>query len=459
MKVTLRPYQSDANAAAIAGIEVPGWSLIEIPTGGGKSLVIKAIAQHAAKLQTIVVTPRRKLLQQLKAILPETMGTMSAEFGNDDGSEHGQVLGTSLTIISREMKAPELILIDECHLVAPHSALSNWLKQFPDAKVIGFTATPYRGNTHISSLGWNTIYRISIPELVRQRYLVPPRSMATGSLAADFESNNLAKTDMLLAPLRLNVNEQSKKRTIVFCQDIPHAQHVAEELTKLGERSISLVHSHMSNAAIDAQYAAFSQATGSSWLINVTLASIGVDIPCIDCVVILRDVSSYSLFVQMVGRGLRLSENKNECLVFDFGDATNRFGFIDKPDFKLSCSDVIRSNGKGEARFKACVCGTQVAVNAKICPHCHHYFDFDSKLRAMSSDASLLSTPICVETLHNVSVVKASEFAWEMTCRFRGGDITTKDFFRQSPRIPAVGSQFLLEMIEPNSAVIRSALN
>ena len=184
----------------------------------------------------------------------------------------------------------------------------------------------------------------------------------------------------------------------------------------------------------------------------------GVDIPCIDCVVILRDVSSYSLFVQMVGRGLRPSDSKNECLVFDFGGATNRFGFIDQPDFKLSDSNIIRSHGKGKARVKTCPCGTLVVLNARTCPCCNHVFDFESKLNAMSSAAPLLSTPICVETLHDVSVAKTAEFAWEMTCRFRGGAISTRDYFRHAPRVPAVGAQFLLEMIETNCAVIRAPL-
>lgn len=458
MTHTLRTYQLDAHKQAMSSIATPGWSFIEMPTGGGKSVVIKATVQATEHLQTIVITPRKKLLQQLKAILPKTMGTMSAEFGNDDGSEHGQIVGTSLTIISREMKEPELILIDECHLVGLNSALWKWLQRFPLAKVIGFTATPFRGNEHISSLGWNSIYEISIPDLVRQQYLVPPRSMATGTLAASFESNNLVKTDMLLEPLVVKVKEQCKRRTIVFCQDIAHAQHVTRQLEKLGEKSTFLVHSRMSDTAIDTQYAAFEAATERSWLINVTLVSIGVDIPCIDCVVILRDVSSYSLFVQMVGRGLRLSKNKHECLVFDFGSATSRFGFIDQPDFKLSASNVVRRNAKGESRFKACDCGTRVLANAKTCPHCNRAFDFESKLRAMSSDASLLSTSIFVDKLHDVSVVKNSEFAWEMTCRFRGGSVSAKEYFRHPPQVPTAGSYFLLEMIESNSVVIRAPL-
>jgi DNA repair protein RadD len=379
---------------------------------------------------------------------------MSADYGNDDGSEHDLVLGTQQTLISRTLKAPELIVLDECHMLAPDSASSKWLKQFPDAKIIGLTATPYRGNEHISSLGWNTIYTISIAELVRNGHLVPPRSMATGTLAALFESNNSVKTDMLLLPLLLKIKEERKRRTIVFCQDIHHAQHVAKQLEQLGESSVSLVHSRMSDTAIDAQYAAFTHATQRSWLINVTLVSVGVDIPGIDCVVILRDVSSCSLFVQMVGRGLRPSDGKNECLVFDFGCATSRFGFIDQPDFKDSISNT--KGGKGKPLFKTCSCGTLVAANARTCPYCKRVFDFESKLNAMSSGAPLLSEPISVETLHDVSVAKTSEFAWEMTCRFRGGEVSTKDYFAQAPRVPAVGSQFLIEMLETNTAVIRS---
>ena len=74
---------------------------------------------------------------------------MSASYGEADGQEHDLVLGTNQTLIRRNMKRPDLILIDECHLLGSKSEFWEFLESFPDAKVVGFTATPFRGDTHI----------------------------------------------------------------------------------------------------------------------------------------------------------------------------------------------------------------------------------------------------------------------------------------------------------------------
>jgi DNA repair protein RadD len=453
----LRLYQAEACKAALDSIATQGWSLVEVPTGGGKTIIIKEVAARVSHLQILVITPRKKLLKQFQASLPPNVGIMSSSYGNDDGSEHELVLATSQTAIARLLKTPDVILIDECHLLAQNSAYWKWLKQFPKAKVIGFTATPYRGQKHIKEVGWNPIYKISVLDLVIQKYLVPPRSMATGAPAASFESNNSQKTNLLLPPLLLKVKELNQRRIAGFCQDIAHAQHVMKQLAEMGETSVSLVHSKMNDADIEEQYANFTKAEGRSWLINVTLVSIGVDIPCIDSIVILRDVSSYSLFVQMVGRGLRPFDGKSECLIFDFGAATSRFKFIDHPDFNYR--DRESGGGSGQ-KFppKVCRCGALNPANAKRCSRCGLEL-FESKLNATSSDASLLSTPIYVEILHDFSVAKISEFEWETTYGFRGGAISAKTYTSYPPGIPILGNQFLLEMLEPDYAVILEELS
>jgi DNA repair protein RadD len=456
---TNRPYQDEAVQAVLNSLHQPSWSLVEMPTGAGKSQVIKCVAQKCTHLQTLVVTPRCKLLKQLQATLPAGVGIMSAKYGNDDGSEHDLVLGTQQTLTSRTVKEPELILIDECHLLAGNSVFWQWLQLFPKAKIVGFTATPYRACEHISVLGWNTVFQISILDLVRQSYLVPPCSMATGTPAANFETNNLQKTNLLLPALLSKVKEQATTRMVVFCQDIAHAQHVALQLAQLEEASVHVVHSRMNDSDIQKQYDAFTQAKGRSWLINVTLVSIGVDIPCIDCVVILRDVSSFSLFAQMVGRGLRLFKGKTECLVFDFGGATNRFGFIDEPNFLLASAASQKGLGERDFQFKTCPCGALNLRTCRVCARCGHEFALESKLNYMSSGSPLLSKPIMVEILDDASVSKANEFSWQVSYKFRDGAIQCTEYYAYKPQAPKIGNRFLLEMVDSNKAMIRGAVH
>lgn len=458
MEITLHLHQVNAVAAVLKSLTDRHWSLVEMPTGSGKSYVIKEIVEQAANLQILVITPRKKLREQLQKVLPEGSGLMSASYGKDDGHEHDLVLGTNQTLIRRTMKRPDLILIDECHLLGLNSAFWKFLKSFPDAKVVGLTATPFRGEMHIQSLGWHPIFRVSILDLVKDKLLCPPRSIATGTVAASFEGNNLEKTDLLLDPLLLNAKERDVKKLLVFCQNIAHAEHVAEQLAKLGESAVFLVHSKLSDGDITEQYNGFTHAVGRSWLINVTLVSIGVDIPCIDAIVILRDVSSFSLFVQMLGRGLRTLTGKTECLIFDFGNATRRFGFIDQPDFELTTSISMRTSVGHAAPFKVCECGTLNSARAMACSHCKRMLPVGSKLNEMSWDGSLLSTPIFWEKLEDVTVAQLSKFSWEMTYKFRGagGAIIAKDYFKQKPSVPKLGGLFLLEMIETHSAVVRA---
>jgi superfamily II DNA or RNA helicase len=458
MKFTPYPHQVNAVKAILESLSDPHWSLVEMPTGSGKSFVINEIVEQASHLQILVITPRKKLREQLQKVLPEGSGLMSASYGRDDGHEHDLVLGTNQTLIKRTMKHPELILIDECHLLGLNSEFWKFLNSFSNAKVVGLTATPFRGEKHIQSLGWHPIFRVSILDLVKDKLLCPPRSIATGTVAASFEGDNLEKTDLLLDPLLLNAKKRDVKKLLVFCQNIAHAEHVADQLVKLGESAVFLVHSKLSDGEITKQYNGFTHAVGRSWLINVTLVSLGVDIPCIDAIVILRDVSSFSLFVQMLGRGLRTLIGKTECLIFDFGNATRRFGFIDQPDFEHTSSISMRNSTGHAAPFKICECGTLNSARAMACSHCKRMLPVGSKLNETSWDRSLLSTPIYVETLDHVHVAKLSEFAWEMTYKFRGGAISAKDYFQHEPKVPRVGGLFLLEMIETDAAVIRSAL-
>jgi superfamily II DNA or RNA helicase len=457
MTITLYPHQVNAVTAILESLSDPHWSLVEMPTGSGKSYVIKEIVERAAHLQILVITPRKLLLERLQEDLPARSGVMSASYGNDDGQEHDLVLGTNQTLINRIMKRPDLILIDECHLLGLNSAFWEFLESFKNAKVVGLTATPFRGDKHIQSLGWHQIFRVSILDLVLDKLLCPPRSIATGTVAASFEGNNFEKTDLLLDPLLLNAKERDVKKLLVFCQNIAHAEHVADQLVRLGESAVFLVHSELSDGDNKKQRKAFEHAVGRSWLINVTLISIGVDIPCIDAIVILRDVSSFSLFVQMLGRGLRLFKGKSECLIFDYGNATRRFGFIDQPDFQHTTPISMRNSIGHAAPFKICECGTLNSARAMACTYCKRMLPVGSKLNETSCGGSLLS-PICTETLHDVSVTKHSEFKWEMTYKFRGGAISVKDYFQQEPKVPRIGGLFLLEMIESDAAVIRSAL-
>lgn len=129
---TLRPYQRDAVEAAIKHAKPGTRSLLIVPTGGGKTLVIREIAERFPNAQVLILTPRRKLLEGVRKVF-NAHGVLSSGTGKDLGYEHTVIIGTFQTVTRRakRLKIPTVIIIDECHLVPKNSRYSELLERFP----------------------------------------------------------------------------------------------------------------------------------------------------------------------------------------------------------------------------------------------------------------------------------------------------------------------------------------
>lgn len=217
----LRQYQLDAIACAVKALTPGSRNMLVMPTGSGKSVVIAAIARMFPGKQILIITPRVRLVEQMRPLLDEP-GVLSASIRKDLGHQDNLLIGTYQTIVnSPGMVPPWLIIIDECHLVPPDSQYGALIARFPNAAVIGLTATPYRGTEKITEcdIGWKQIYSISILELIRQERLVPPRSMAT--LAASFGKADTSKklfavSRRIVKNLVQSVRKEKRKKCLVF---------------------------------------------------------------------------------------------------------------------------------------------------------------------------------------------------------------------------------------------------
>jgi len=258
----LRQYQLDAIECAVREMTPGSRNMVVIPTGGGKTLVIAEIVMRFPGMQILIITPRVRLVQQIRPLLGEH-GVLSASIGNDLGHQDNLLIGTYQTIINNPgMVPPWLIIIDECHLVPPDSQYGDLIARFPNAAVIGLTATPYRGTEKITecNIGWKQIYSVSILELIRQERLVPPRSMAT--LAASFGEADTSKklfavSKRIVKNLVQSVRKEKRKKCLVFCADIAHAIKVQELLLVEGEACVTLVHSEQNARTQDEMFETF----------------------------------------------------------------------------------------------------------------------------------------------------------------------------------------------------------
>ena len=138
------------------------------------------------------------------------------------------------------------------------------------------------------------------------------------------------------------------------------------------------------------------------YLVNVSVLTTGFDAPSIDCVVLLRPTMSPGLYAQMIGRGFRLHQDKENCLVLDFGGNVERHGPIDQMKIKPA------NTGNGEAPAKECPeCQSVIAAGYSSCPDCGYEFPPSERQHheATASEASVLSGEVTLTT-YEVSNVR-----------------------------------------------------
>ncbi|MEP4099954.1 DEAD/DEAH box helicase [Paraglaciecola sp.] len=354
----LRDYQTQAVEAALAHFrhgDDP--AVIVLPTGAGKSLVIAELSR-LAKGHVICLAHVKELVEQNHAKLLATgtpAGIFSAGLGqktNTAKTTFASIQSLSASLASFQTPA-SLIIIDECHRVGMDDStqylktLAHFRRLNPNVKILGLTATPYRlgsgwiyqhhyhGFTRsVSSSFFKTcIFELPLQHMVKKGYLTPPIhydaaiahydfSLLTESLDGEQNTDDIALNELIHKHPRVTqaVTEQilqlSKERqgVMIFAATIDHAKEICgylpAEQTALITGTTKIKQRDESITALKAKQI--------KYLVNVSVLTTGFDAPHVDVIAILRPTQSISLFQQIVGRGLRLSPGKKDCLVLDY---------------------------------------------------------------------------------------------------------------------------------------------
>ncbi|MBY6196527.1 DEAD/DEAH box helicase [Vibrio hangzhouensis] len=357
---TLRPYQADSVKAVIHYFrknDTP--AVIVLPTGAGKSLVIAELAR-LARGRVLVLAHVKELVEQNHAKY-EGYGLkgsiFSAGLGRKETSE--QVVFASVQSVVRNLDAFanqfSLLVIDECHRV-PENKSSSYQKVIshlcdinPGIKILGLTATPYR-----LGVGWiyqyhtkglvrsdearffkDCIFELPIHYLLDEGFLTPAKLIDAPVLSYDFSQLKPTSMGKYKESEMDLVIEQSKRATpqiveqiirysqdkqgvMIFAATVRHAQEI---LSLLPGHSSQIVIGDTPTPERDDIIQRFKQRE-IKFLVNVSVLTTGFDAPHVDLIAILRPTESVSLYQQIVGRGLRLSEGKSECLVLDYAGNT-----------------------------------------------------------------------------------------------------------------------------------------
>lgn len=397
--VTLRPYQQDAIAGIFAWFdEHTGNPLVVLPTGAGKSLIvagfIHAVLSAYQTERILVLTHVRELIaqnhaQMLRCWPDAPAGIYSAGLGR---REHdAPILFGGIQSLWKKAAMVgwvDLILVDECHLLPKdgfgmyRAFLNDLLSMNSKLKVIGLTATPFRTDSGSLDSGQDRLfhgiaYQADLVRLIADGFLSPVVSKGTKApintvgvhkQGGEFVARELEAEALRDGCVRKAVEEivgrgQDRRAWLVFCCGIEHANAVADEFARLGI-SCATVFGDTPGSERDDVVAAFKSGE-LRCIVNVNVLTTGFDAPQVDLIALLRPTCSPGLFVQMIGRGLRVATGKRDCLVLDFGGNVQRHGPIDDVKIKQPGQPT------GEVRARECpTCQTLVAVAARVCPEC-----------------------------------------------------------------------------------------
>ncbi len=400
--IKLRTYQTEAIEQTFKALQDGSRApLIVTPTGSGKSVILADFIRQALAHPTtsvLVVTHVKELVQQdyekIKLLCPKAdVGVYSAGLSR---REISQITVASIqSIYNKEMFHGrfDIIIVDEAHLI-PHTESGMYRKLIdksralhPNTVLVGLTATPYRLVSGMLHEGQGALfdciaYEADIKSLMDQGFLSPLVSIEaaeadvkgikkTGGDFNQLELGTRYSAQALIQNHCMEIVKASKGRNswLIFCVTVDHAMKVAHELQTAHNISTAVVSGETPDHERDAIIEGFKLGVYQA-LVNCSVLTTGFDHPGVDVVAMLRPTMSPGLYVQMVGRGLRIAEGKKNCMVLDFGGNVIRHGFVDqvRPPNKKKKTDGVQP-------VKKCPqCRTLNAINAKECVGCGFVF-------------------------------------------------------------------------------------
>lgn len=373
-----------------------------LPTGSGKSHIIAEFCEREMErcpdMRILMLTHQKELIEQdaQKLIMAWPLAPVGIYSASLKSKELDRITFASIQSIARH---PELlghidvVLIDEAHLVN-HEDQGTYRKFLDELKpdvIIGFTATPFRlGHGLITdkpALFDDLIEPVSIRELMDQGYLSRLTSKCTslalsvdgvGKRGGDYVESELQRAVDVQATSEAAVDETirragSRSHWLFFCAGIDHAQHVCDILQSRGIAAACVTGKtpRKERESLLSEY----KAGRIKAVTNANLLCIGFDFPGIDLIAMMRPTLSPGLYLQMAGRGLRISPEKKDCLVLDFAGNVAKHGPITevRPPSR-------KRKGEGVAPSKICPeCDEIVPAQARICPVCGHEFTLSEK--------------------------------------------------------------------------------
>lgn len=333
----LRDYQKEAKTAIqeqwASGVNK---TLLVLPTGTGKTIVFSKLAEDCVRdgERVLILAHRGELLDQAADKMAQATGLGCAVEKAEDTCLNSwfRVVVGSVQTLMREKRLAQFpvdhfntIIIDEAHRCLADS-YQKVLKHFNQAKVLGVTATPDRGDMrNLGQFFESLAYEYTLPRAIKDGHLCPIKAQTiplkldltgVGQQAGDFKTGDLGTA---LDPYLYQIADEMAKycldrKTVVFLPLIKTSQKFCEILNEKGFSAVEVNGQSDNRDSVQSDF----EAGKYNVICNSMLYTEGWDCPPVDCIVVLRPTKIRSLYTQMVGRGTRLHPGKDHLLLLDF---------------------------------------------------------------------------------------------------------------------------------------------
>ncbi|MBO1519636.1 DUF3427 domain-containing protein [Oceanisphaera pacifica] len=334
-------------------------NLVVAATGTGKTLIsafdFARFLRNKPDATFLFVAHRQEILQQAQASYRGVLrnGNFGELWVGGAKPDHYRQLFASIQTLNNQLEDLSLsadyydyIVIDEVHHIAA-SSYRAVLKYFAPQILLGLTATPERhdGSDILADFNGVIAAEIRLPEAINRRHLCPfqyfavdddtdlrsiPWSRGRYDIAqlTNLYTHNQARVDKIVQSLQDIVTDIGSVKALAFCVSRKHADFMCKQFLLKGINSDILT---SDNSAERQQKQQALRSGQINVLFVVDIFNEGVDIPEVDTLLFLRPTESLTIFLQQLGRGLRLSDGKECCTVLDFvGNSRPEYDFAEK---------------------------------------------------------------------------------------------------------------------------------
>jgi len=418
----LRPYQSDALDVIHEDLKTEPFVLMQAIMGSGKTVMIARLINRywfESEKRFLILAHKKELVSQFFNTIKDMTDIPIQDVGVCCAGLGERVLGKRLTIgtiqtfvnVAEDYPRCDMLVIDEAHRISvgtnsQYDQTINILKgKSPNMRIIGCTATVGRlGHGYVYgdrcakgavNLFPRLNYQIKYSTLLKLGYLCELRGKISNAdqLESDLSYISTTGGDYVLDKLgeimsyevhthtaveAIHEHCKDYKMICVFCCTISHAELLCDLLGS----ECTTVHSQLS--PLDRQINMADWESGNKRICtSINILSEGIDIPSLQCLVMVRPTLSSTLFLQSVGRVLRLHPSKDHGFLLDLSGNSARFG-TDLDNVKIGIPKAVAKEIlKNDPLIKICpLCEHEVFISLKTCPNCGFNWPTESIIEA-----------------------------------------------------------------------------